>query len=158
AAQAARLGIEVEVAAAVLIAESSGSGYGPGGRLKIRFEPGVFRNYTGHTVADSHAGQEAEYAALEAARCIDETAAYRSISMGAAQIMGFNAERIGFASARAMFEAFGASEERQLQGMFDFIAARPVLVRAACAHDWKTFAHHYNGPGYSANRYDAKLE
>ena len=47
-------------------------------------------------------GQDAEWAAFEMARRLDETAAMRSISMGASQIMGFNHAAIGYASAREM--------------------------------------------------------
>lgn len=154
--QANNLGIDVEVAAAVLMCESSGSGF-VGDRLTIRFEPGIFKGYTGEVVADTHAGQDAEYAALQRAIDINRDKAYESISMGAAQIMGFNAQSIGFENAEQMFDAFKGSETRQLMGLFEFVAGRPALLKAARVHDWATFALYYNGPGYKANDYDTKM-
>lgn len=157
AQQAANLGIEPAVAAAVLVAESSGTGYGENGQLKIRFETHIFEDYTNKTVSNSHRNQAAEYDAFERAKAIDETAAYKSISMGAAQIMGFNAESVGYGNAKEMFEAFQASETKQLMGLFEFVRVRPVLVKAARDKDWETFARHYNGPGYRRYAYHIKL-
>lgn len=157
AANANKLGIEEAVLAAVLIAESSGTGYGGDGKLKIRFESHIFEGYTGKWVDDSHASQAVEYASFEKAKTIDEGAAYKSISMGAAQIMGFNHSAVGYSSAKAMFESFQGSEEKQLAGLFDFVAAHPNLVKAAKAHDWDSFAKGYNGPAYKKYGYDTKL-
>ncbi len=155
--QAAALGIEPAVAGAVLITESTGSGYGADGKMKIRFETHIFKKYTGETVANTHRGQAAEYDAFARAKAIDEDAAYKSISMGAAQIMGFNAQSIGYESAQEMFEAMEASERIQLLGFFGFVAANPKLVKAAQSKDWATFARIYNGPNYKANGYDTKM-
>jgi nucleoid-associated protein YgaU len=157
AAHANTLGIEEAVLAAVLIAESSGSGYGADGRLKIRFESHIFEKYTGTSVSNSHGSQDAEYQAFEKARNLNDNAAYLSISMGAAQIMGFNHATVGYSSPKAMFEAFQGSEEKQLGGLFDFVAAHPNLVKAAKNHDWGTFAKGYNGPAYKKYGYDTKL-
>ena len=157
ATNASSLGVEEAVLAAVLIAESSGTGYGNDGKLKIRFEPHIFEGYTGKSVADTHSNQAAEYAAFENARKLDENAAYLSISMGAAQIMGFNHASVGYETPRAMFEAFSGSEEKQLQGLFGFVASHPNLIKAAKAHDWASFAKGYNGPGYKKYGYDTKL-
>lgn len=154
--EAAKLGIETGVAAACLMCESGGAGY-VGGRLKIRFEPGIFKGYTGKFVADSHNSQAAEYDAFERAQHVHKARAYDSISMGAAQIMGFNATTIGYGSAKEMFDEFQASEKAQLGGFFSFVASQRVLVKAARGKDWATFAYHYNGPGYKANAYDTKL-
>ncbi len=157
AEQAGKLGFESAVAGGVLITESSGSGYGSSGKLKIRFEPHIFHGYTGSWVADSHQSQAAEYQAFEAAKAINEAAAFKSISMGAAQIMGFNAESVGYTNAAEMFDAMQVSEVAQLDGLFSFIAGRPVLVSAAQSKDWHTFAKYYNGPGYLKGGYHIKL-
>ncbi len=155
--QAERLGFDVEIAAAVLITESSGTGFGADGRLKIRFEPHIFKGYTGRVVPDSHKSQDAEYEAFEAAKKIDRDAAFKSISMGAAQIMGFNAGTLGYGSAEAMFEAFSKGERPQIEGLFAFIEKHPALVKAAKQHDWATFAAGYNGPAYAKYSYDTRL-
>lgn len=155
--QAKRLGFEVEVAAAVLITESSGTGFGPDGRLKIRFEPHIFQGYTGKYVPDTHENQDAEYEAFEKAKKINREAAFKSISMGTAQIMGFNAESIGYKNAEEMFNDFSRGERPQIDGLFAFIEARPALVKAAQKRDWRTFAYYYNGEGYERNGYHIRL-
>ncbi len=156
ASEAARLGIETGVAAACLMCESGGAGY-VGGKLKIRFEPGIFKGYTGKYVSDAHESQGAEYDAFQRAQHVHKQRAYDSISMGAAQIMGFNSAAIGYGSALEMFEEFQRSEAAQLAGFFSFVASQRVLVKAAKGKDWGTFALHYNGPGYKANAYDTKM-
>lgn len=155
--EAARLGIENGVAAAVMSVESGGEGF-RGGQMVIRFEKHIFRDLTGRNVWVRHSGRQAdEYDAFKRAKAINSEAAHDSISMGAAQIMGFNAERIGYANASEMFEDFIRSESAQLKGMFEFIRTSRGLHRAAKNKDWATFAHLYNGPGYAANAYDTKM-
>ena len=153
--EAARLAIPEAAAAAVISIESGGKGFGSDGKLLIRFEPATFKKYTDKSVSDSHKNQAAEYAAFAQAAGIDEDAAYKSISMGAGQIMGFNAKRIGYPSAKAQFAAFSSSLQAQLIGMFEFIRTDAKLIKAARSGDWTTFAIHYNGSGQKG--YDQKL-
>lgn len=156
-AEASRLGIEPAVAGAVLHTESAGSGFS-GGKLVIRFEAHIFRDLTGQYVRVRHTGRQSdEYEAFERAKQLDHEAAHDSISMGAAQIMGFNAERIGYGNAVEMFEEMAASEAAQTRGFFEFVRTSRALLRAAQGNDWATFAKLYNGPGYRANRYDTKM-
>ncbi len=155
--QADALGIEAAVAASCLAVESGGSGY-VGGKLKIRFEAHIFKNLSGQYVSVAHTGSQAdEYDALNRAKAVNHNAAYESISMGAAQIMGFNAQRVGYSDAKAMFDEFQASLSAQLSGMFEFVRTSNVLHNAAKQKDWATFAKFYNGAGYAANAYDVKL-
>ena len=153
--RAAQLGIEPAVAVAIVLVESGGAGI-QDGRVVIRFEPRIFRRLSGHAVGSTHRNQDAEYAALARASRIDADAAYRSISMGAGQVMGFNAESLHFRSARAMLETFKNDEHAQVATMLQFIANNPVLVHAAQQHRWTTFARTYNGP--KQHGYDRKLE
>lgn len=144
--------IEVDAAAAVavLCVESRGRGFGPDGRMLIRFENHVFRRQWGkdHTdVFDAHfrfslekrwknhefrehtteiwirfhGNQKQEWRVLELARALNEPAAMRSISMGGPQIMGFNHPRIGYDSVREMFNAFQLDIRYQILGLFDFL-------------------------------------
>lgn len=136
---------------AVLIVESSGSGFGNDGRLKIRFENHVFwlrwgrdhpdvfdrhfrfdpsRRWQGHRFrVDEQAdweefhdrGQTGEWRAFEHARALDEHAALCSISMGASQVMGFNHHMIGYGSPLSMFDRFREHERFHILGLFDFI-------------------------------------
>ena len=85
---------------------------------------------------------------------LDDTAARRSISMGAPQIMGFNHAGIGYETVQAMFDAFSGSEQAQLIGFFDFVQGAsgngPALA-ALQSQDFTTFAVQYNGPGQAAS-------
>ena len=156
--QAAAIGVETGVAAAVLAVESSGGAHSDG-KLTIRFEKHIFKDYTGKSVYVRHTGaQSNEYDALMRAIAIDEKAAYESISMGAPQIMGFNAQTLGYGSAKEMFEEFQRSERAQVVGMLEFIRTNRLLLKAAKAKDWAKFANYYNGPDYATNAYDIKLK
>lgn len=172
-----RMGIiEPRAAAAVLDVESGGAGFGPDNRLKIRFESHVFESklqndalYARHFQHATeqpwakqqyyrrnesepwqpvHTGNQAsEWMAFELARALHAEAAYASISMGAAQIMGFNAARVGYPTAAAMFEAFGRSLAHQMVGFVNYVLSDDDLVDAMLGHDWRTIALLYNGPG-----------
>lgn len=155
--EADKIGIPVSTAAAILAVESSGRGTGKDGKLLIRFEPKVFSNYTNISVIANHSSNAKEHETLEQAKKLDEIAAYKSISMGIGQIMGFNAKRVGYQDAQTMFEAFSQSLEAQITAMFRFIATDKGLLQAAKTDNFAEFARKYNGSGYAANSYDAKL-
>jgi hypothetical protein len=176
------------VALAVLSVESSGAGL-LRGRMTIRFETHVFwrewgkaneaafdahfrfdsaRPWTGHAFRPEpgapwmsvHGDQEAEWRVFEFAAKFSEPAAKRSISMGAAQIMGFNFARIGYDSVLAMFDAFAAGPRAQIVGLFDFIkgpGTDSALLEALRRGKFTDFAAGYNGPALAA-QYAARLE
>lgn len=147
---AGELQIETGVAVAVFCVESGGDGFGPGGRMLIRFENHHFfrhwgkahgevfnthfrfdekNPWAGHKWRASaegefelvHCGQAGEWRAFEFARSLDDTAAKLSISMGSPQILGSNYAGAGFASVQEMFDAFSGSERRQIEAFFDFL-------------------------------------
>ncbi|MEZ4712543.1 MAG: N-acetylmuramidase domain-containing protein, partial [Caldilineaceae bacterium] len=175
-AVAAKLGIDPALAVAILAVESGGNAFGPDGRMIIRFENHLFYQYwgkqnqarfaqhftysgdrvwEGHTwrsdpnqpFQEFHGNQAAEWAALNFAASLDDTAAKYSISMGLPQIMGFNYQRIGYANVQDMFTAFQGDERNHVLGMFDFIKADPNMLQALRNNDYKAFASGYNGPG-----------
>ncbi|RYC29017.1 DUF3380 domain-containing protein [Lichenibacterium minor] len=86
---------------------------------------------------------------------VDENAAYRSVSMGLGQIMGFNAAHAGYATAHAMYDAF-RDLDAQCRAIVAVLPALGVL-QPLKDHDWVTTATRYNGPGERHNEYDAKL-
>jgi hypothetical protein len=155
--EANKIGIPVSTAAAILAVESSGKGIGSDGKLLIRFEPGIFKKYTNIAVVASHKNNAAEHQTFTEACKLDKEAAYKSISMGIGQVMGFNAKRVGYANAEEMFNTFGQSLEAQIAAVFKFIATDSKLLDAAKTDDFATFAYKYNGSGYAANKYDVKL-
>lgn len=177
-----RLGIEPGVSVAVLAIESGGQAFGPDGRLLIRFENHLFYNYwgknnpakfnqhfafnpnrrwEGHRFRanpsgawiDFHGSQPREWEVFQSACALDDTAAKNAISMGAPQIMGFNASIMGYASVQDMFNAFSRSDRDQIISFFDFV--NNVLPGGgALGHlrrkDFAAFATLYNGSGQAA--------
>lgn len=171
--------IDPAVAVAVLCVEAGGGAFGPDGRMIIRFENHIFyqqwgrdhpdtffqhfsfsdeQSWQGHlwrASADDpwqefHGDQAAEWKVLEFAAGLDDTAAKRSISMGAPQIMGFNCTAIGCESVQEMYDGFAASARAQIIGFFDFVAggsATAPRVLALQRQDYLTFASLYNGSG-----------
>jgi hypothetical protein len=99
------------------------------------------------TLGDLTANNEAQWEVFNFARSLNAEAAARSISVGAGQIMGFNAQRVGYASAQHMLEAFGESMGHQMIGFFNYILSDPNLLTAMRNRDWLTIARLYNGTG-----------
>jgi hypothetical protein len=184
-AEAQRLQIDPLVAAALLAVESNGHGFGADGRLLIRFENHIFYHYWGqhhqsqffaHFAFDSNAAwrgqrwrpdpnsawqdchvddQAVEWQVFNFARQLDETAALLSISMGIAQIMGFNHDAVGFPTVQAMFQAYSSSIANQIGAFFRFLESKR-LVEAVRNGDYHAFARGYNGSG-QADQYAGKL-
>ncbi len=176
-----RLGQELDVEPAVIEAlaqaESNGFGWFKDGRIKILFEKHVFfrelvdlglrrkavaaKLARPKWISPQNGGYKEQnfpanrYRIFEAAIALDEEAAYRSVSIGRFQIMGFNFRICGYDSAKAMFQAFVQDEENQLQALVLFLKAED-LVGPLRIKDWKTVAAKYNGEG-QAEVYAKKL-
>ncbi len=175
--------IDTSAAVAVLCVESRGKGFGADGRMIIRFENHVFWRQWGKNNQDLfnthfryspqkawqnqefrepprgrwmpfHGKQNLEWRIFEFARNLNEPAAMRSISMGGPQIMGFNHSRIGYDSAREMFDAFQAHIRYHVLGLFDFIKGSGTtspMIEALQRNNFESFASFYNGPGQAAH-------
>ncbi len=183
---AGRLKIPVATMVAVIATESSGKAFGEDNRVIIRFEVHVFYKYWGaanQVLFDKyftfeswrnhkfrrnenaewvavHTSQAREHEVLEFARALDDTAALKSISMGAPQLMGFNYKALGYESVQDMYENFARSANAQILGMFDFVkgtATTSRAIRALQTGDYLTFASIYNGPGNAAT-YEAIIQ
>lgn len=158
---------------AIVLTESGGSGF-EGGKLKIRLEahlllgkswgnPERFRPYFRfnldnilhaefrRTPTDPwvayHQSQTLEWQAFEVARTLDPAAAYRCISMGSGQVMGFNAQRVGYGSPQQMFEAFSRGEIPQVVATINYCLSDPGLVEAIRQKNWAEIIRRYNGVG-----------
>lgn len=184
-AAAKRLGVELAVVYAVNEVESAGAGFLANGKPKILFErhvmharlslvrnPGddsaeliahadqlatAYPNLVGRAPG-GYAGGTAEHARLASARLIDALAADESASWGAFQIMGYHAERLGYASVGEFVALMHRSEADQFEAFVRFIEADAALLKALKAKKWAEFARRYNGPAYARNLYDVKLE
>jgi hypothetical protein len=163
---AKKIGCTVAAVRAVIDVESRG-GFLPDGRPKILFERHYFSRLTGAKFDRSNAdvsakkwggykGGAAEYDRLGRALQLDRTAALRSASWGAFQIMGDNYRACGFGNVEDFVSAMVAGEPEQLDAFVNFVRKSGLddeLIRL----DWAAFARGYNGPAYKANKYDERL-
>lgn len=158
---------------AIVLTESNGSGF-HNLRLKIRLEghlltgptwgnPSVFTRHFSRDTQNKlleyfrrsegepwimyHESQEMEWQAFEFARSLDAAAALRCTSMGAGQVMGFNARRVGYQSPLAMFEAFQRGEIPQMMAVVNYCLSDAELTAAIARKDWDEIVRRYNGKG-----------
>ena len=157
---------------AFLNVESRSQGFDRAGRPIILTEPHVFyRNLSGaKRDAAVKAGlaypkwgtkpypktQDARYDWLVKAADIDLEAALMACSWGSTQILGENYKMIGYATAKAMVQAFMDDEENHVEGMVNYILATNI-ADDMLAGRWDVVARVYNGPGYKKNNYHTKL-
>jgi hypothetical protein len=160
------IGCTVAAVKSVIDVESHG-GFLPDGRPKILFERHYFSRLTRGKYDDSnpdisakkwggYKGGAAEYERLGRAIKLDRTAALKSASWGAFQIMGDNCRACGFADVEDFVKAMVAGEAEQLEAFVKFVKKSRLedeLIRL----DWAGFARGYNGSAYKTNRYDEKL-
>ncbi|MFN2201827.1 MAG: N-acetylmuramidase domain-containing protein [Caldilineaceae bacterium] len=181
------LGIDPAVAVAVLAVESGGISFMDDGRMRIRFENHIFfeeygrlnpdefakylrfdvaRPWEGHYWRQSpehawryfHGDHDEEWTVFNMARTkFSPHSAKLSISMGLAQIMGFNHQTVGYDSVEEMFVSFRDSANAQVLGFFDFVRGDPLRVWALQHKDYLAFATSYNGSG-QAEHYAALVE
>ena len=146
--QAAALEVNPMAALAVFATEAGSRAYdGKTGLLIIRVEtPGrwpkgeaAFRERYGR-------GQGAEWKALAEWAAADSRRAFERTSSGLGQILGSNAEMVGYSSPLVMMTAFQRDVRAQIAAHFQFVEMSG-LVGAVAKGDWKTFARRYNGPG-----------
>jgi hypothetical protein len=113
--------------------------------------------HTGHAFRQSESaawnnqhdgGQLEEWQVFSLARNIHETAAMLSISMGSAQVMGFNHRKVGYSTVQQMFFDYShpnLGEYNQLTGFFAYVANTEGLVDAVRRKDWNQVGILYNG-------------
>lgn len=147
AAACEKLGCFPFVLWAVLRVETSGCGFRPDRSLQRRFEPHIFRRNTGMSLPNLGEAAEA-----------DLIGAMRATSWGIGQVMGFNAEMVGYRQngVEGMVATFADFEDAQLDGMAEFCVHTGAALHLR-NRDWAKFARIYNGPAYKDNDYDGKL-
>lgn len=182
---AARLGVELAAIMAVNEVESQGSGFLDNGKPKILFERHIMYRQLGtprlpgddaaelrahadqlaaeqpnlvNPKSGGYAGGTAEHQRLANARLIDDVCALESASWGAFQVMGYHAERLGYASVTDFADRMGRDENEQFEAFVRFIEADPALLKSLKGKKWAAFAKAYNGPNFARNLYDIKLE
>lgn len=167
------LGVDVAVLRAVTAVEARGRGFIDGGDLPIiLFEGHHFSRLTGGRYdrdfpgisyprwdRSKYKGGRGEYDRLRQAIKVHDNKpepALMSTSWGMFQIMGFNFSKVGYGSVVDFVNAMADGERAQLQAFVAFVRAAG-LADELKRQDWASFAKAYNGAGYKANRYDAKL-
>lgn len=174
------IGLPYATLRSIIEVEARSSGF-KNGKLQILYEPHVAWRELGRTntaksrqqrnllgkekLAYSRWGARpypksiaARHEQLQRAVEIAGPQAYRWISMGLPQGMGFNHEAFGYPTAKVMFDEFVQKGEiEQVYAMARFIKANPGMLRAAQRRDWNEFARRYNGEGYRKNNYHKKL-
>lgn len=96
-------------------------------------------------------------AVMAKARAIDVECANRAASWGLGQVMGFNAERLGYANATEMVRAMTIGGIRaQLDGLMKEIKSSKLDVHLR-NKNFALFALGYNGKGYKQNQYDTRM-
>jgi hypothetical protein len=101
-------------------------------------------------------GQAERYAMLEKGKKIDVTAAISACSWGVGQVMGAHWKWLGFASAEEFEKTAQSGFSGQLAIMFAFMDKSGIIPHMR-RHDWSAIARIWNGPNYSANKYDTKM-
>jgi hypothetical protein len=166
ASVASNLGVHAPEIWTVLAVETSGCGYLPDRRPQLLFERHVFHRLTGGQYDDGDISDPApggygpmganQFDRLARAISKDRAAALQSASWGIGQIMGMNFAEAGFQNVEGMVAAMSDSEDSQLNAVGTFLASTG-LGAPLRAHDWASFARGYNGPNYTINRYDIRL-
>lgn len=90
--------------------------------------------------------QTARYNQLKRAAGINEQAAYAACSWGVGQVLGENAEWLGYGTPKAMAERTMQGIEGQVEVMLTFVRKRGISDELN-ARDWRGFARAYNGKG-----------
>lgn len=171
------LNIEPAALKAVIDVEAAGNGFDNQGRPTILFEPHVFWDELGKIhyytkraeLAKKHKGMlspkwdkslyrigGSSHDKLKIAADLHWEAAHKSASWGLGQIMGFNAQKIGYATLKDFIDDMYESEAKQLKAMGMFLKANNLISKLQ-RHDWAGFARGYNGSAYAKNQYDVKL-
>lgn len=176
-AAAKELAVEPAALKAVIDVEAAGDGFDNRGRPTILFEPHVFWDQLGKInyftkraeYQKAHAGLlsptwdkslykvgGSSHDKLAIAADLNWDAAHKSASWGLGQIMGFNAEKIGYATLKEFIDDMYESEAKQLKAMGMFLKTNGLIGKMQ-RHDWAGFARDYNGKAYAKNQYDVKL-
>lgn len=167
-ALATKLGCTLQQLQAVANVESSGAGYDKNGRPKILFERHKFHSFTGGkystaSYSNPSAGgyNEDSWEKLTQALCKDVDAAFKSVSWGKFQVMGFWFPDMGFGSPLdlAYSTVKGEAEHYALFSGYINLARLQDELRMVSTRsdDCRPFAKGYNGSGYEQGQYHIKI-
>lgn len=141
--------IEPAMLYAFIKVETGGAGFFSDGRLKIAFEPHIFRKKTGLIVENGIDVPSKEWKAFSTAFNLNPNAAMESTSIGLPQIMGYHYKILGYKTVGAMWDDFKAGEENQVLALIRFIEYDLKLKRAMLSKNYEAIANIYNGPDWA---------
>lgn len=162
---AQQLQVEEAVLAAFLDVEATGRGYDDHGVVKILFEKHRFWRNLGKGPQQAQAAlqhlarpgwvpppsgyadqgsSKARWDLLDKAAAINETSALMSASWGLGQVLGENAETLGYKSVQDFAKDMALSEDAQLDAMARYLR-KQRLLDAMRDRDWRALAAGYNG-------------
>lgn len=175
----AAIGVGEDEVHMLIDVEAAGRGFDDAGRPKMLFEPHIFYRELGPGPAREQAMKQGlaypkwkrdypkdSYPRLEKARKIDDAAALRSASWGAAQILGDNFKLAGFGSVHEMVDAMCEDEDNHIEAMIAFVKNTGIddelrglakLMRSTTPADCAPIARVYNGAAYAEYRYHIKM-
>jgi hypothetical protein len=177
-ATAARLGVKPAIIRAVRKVEAPRGPFDDDGRPSILYERHVFARNTdpvgrfnkSHPILSASKGYgpggygpfSAQYDRLAAACALDPGAAFEACSWGAFQVLGENAESMGYASAFDMALALTVSEAAHLDSFARFVRTNGLEdelreCRAGDPASCIPFVSRYNGSGFRKFNYHVKL-
>jgi hypothetical protein len=171
------IGVPPALLQAVIGVESNGVvGWMKGGVIMpmIRFEGHKFYKYVGKArqakaqrmgLAHPKMGgvknprdQANRHKLFMAAYRFDRHAAIKSTSYGVGQVMGFNAEMLGFSNAFEFHNyIMKGGPEAQIDVMIRYIRKAGLIDELRRA-DFAGFARGYNGPAYKTYKYDTRMQ
>ncbi len=170
---AARLGVSAKVVRAVREVEVKSKPFDSDGHPTILYERHIFAKHSGNRFNTSHPdissskpggyGKFAEqYPKLARACALDPDAAFKACSWGAFQVLGENAEPIGYKSAFEMALKHVESEGAHLDAFIAFVIGNSLVdeLKACRAGDPAScipFVRRYNGRDFAKNDYHTKL-
>jgi hypothetical protein len=172
-----RLNVPVQHIRGIRKVEAPRGPFDDEGRPSILYERHVFRRNTvpkGHFDesdpelsgkpygAGGYGAFSAQYDRLAAACALDPEAAFRACSWGAFQVLGENAEALGYASAYDMAKALTASEAAHLDSFVRYVETNHLTdelreCRADDPSSCRPFARGYNGNDYDLFQYHIKI-
>lgn len=147
--------------------ESNGTAFWDNEVPPILYEAHIFFSETGGRWGNTnlssrrwdrslYSGGLPEYNRLFKACRLDYLAAFKSCSWGVGQVLGQNAESLGFRSVTLMVKEAHQDVGKQIEHILKFLEVNNIRGDLE-SENWVEVASRYNGPGHAQNGYAPKL-
>jgi hypothetical protein len=153
--------VDPRILHAILMTESNAEGFDEKGKLKKRFEPGIFSGFD--KVKRGTATKHPALPGLDPKwiKQRDNNELFlMSHSFGIAQIMGWQYPYIGYKTVHDMILDYEESEDNQVKSfcLFCLNYRDGRFIKALRELNYRQIANMYNGAAFERNKYDVKLE